>query len=122
MNTATKSPRAYFSGFGLHTSLGRGVRANLESLRSEIARPQTATVEYAQRVDSVPYYLLADQPLVEQEQRIFRVLEGVIEEALSASQLTAAQRAELTLFLGTSSGEISVHEAIFRRELTAGAD
>lgn len=116
------SARAYFTGLGLHTTLGRGVAANRLALRESIAPPQSATLHYADRTDSVPYYLLADEPLADPEHRLFRVLEGVIAEALNDAQLTAEQRRGLGLFLGTSSSEISVHEAIFRRELAASAD
>jgi 3-oxoacyl-(acyl-carrier-protein) synthase len=114
--------RSYFTGFGLHTTLGRGVAANRSALRGSIAPPQTATLHYASRSDSVPYYLLADEPLVDPEHRLFRVLEGVIEEALNDAHITVEQRRGLALFLGTSSSEISVHEAIFRRELELSAD
>jgi len=116
------STRAYFSGFGLHTTLGRGMRDNIASLREPIAPPQQVTFEYAQRKEAVPYYILSDEPLVDLETRLFRVLAGVIEEALADAGLSAQERRNLTLFLGTSSGEISAHEALFKRELSQSAD
>jgi 3-oxoacyl-(acyl-carrier-protein) synthase len=109
--------RAYFTGFGLHTTLGRGVDENVANLRLPIKPPQSTSIEFAGRNESVPYYLLADEPIVGLENRVFRVLEGVIQEALDAAELTAEQKRGLTVFLGTSSGEISMHEALFRIEL-----
>lgn len=109
--------RAYFTGFGLHTALGRGVAANIDTLRLPIKAPQSTTIEFAARQETVPYYLLADEPVVDQEHRVFKVLEGVIQEALDAAKLTAHEKRGLTVFLGTSSGEISMHEALFRNEL-----
>jgi 3-oxoacyl-(acyl-carrier-protein) synthase len=115
------SSRAYFSGLGLHTALGRGVKANLTALKSPIAPPQRAVLKFAQREASVPYYLLADESVLDAEHRLYRVLGGVIEEALAAAQLTREQQRDLTLFLGTSSGEISMHEAVFRNDLAKSA-
>jgi len=86
-----------------------------------MALPQSAVLKFAHREESVPYYLLADEPLVDIEQRLFRVLSGVIAEAIAAAQLTREQQQGLTLFLGTSSGEISMHESLFRDDLTHAA-
>lgn len=114
--------RAYFTGFGLHTSLGRGVRDNIAALRDPIAPPRQVPFEFAQRREVLPYFVLADEPLIDVETRLFRVLTGVIEEALSDAGLSARERTDLTLFLGTSSGEISAHEALFRRDLAHHAN
>jgi len=114
--------RAYFTGFGLHTTLGRGVADNLAALRQPIAPPQQAVLRFANRQESVPYYLLADEPVIDAEHRLYRVLAGVIEEAIASAGLTREQRQGLTLFFGTSSGEISEHEALFRRDLQLSND
>jgi 3-oxoacyl-[acyl-carrier-protein] synthase I len=114
--------RAYFTGFGLHTALGRRVSDNIAALREPIAPPQRVTFEYAGRVETLPYYTLVDEPLADIETRLFRVLIGVIEEALNDAGLSLRDRQGLTLFFGTSSGEISAHEALFRSDLAQSPD
>lgn len=69
--------RAYFAGFGLHTTLGRGVPANLSALRLPIAPPQRATIQLSTREESAPYYLLAQEPLANPEDRLLNVLANV---------------------------------------------
>jgi 3-oxoacyl-[acyl-carrier-protein] synthase-1 len=113
---------AYFAGFGLHTTLGRGVAANLSSLREPIAPPQRATLKFSSREESAPYYLLAQEPLAEAEERLLNVIAHVITEAIESAGLTPAEQRELTLFLGTSSGEISIHEALFQNDLQRSVD
>lgn len=116
-----QASRAYFAGLGLHTTLGRGVEANLNALKLPVAAPQTATLAFATREESVPYYLLAEEPIAAPQTRMHRVLSGVIQEAIDAARLSTAQQQTLTLFLGTSSGEIAVHEALLRDELGRSA-
>ncbi|HTE41313.1 MAG TPA: beta-ketoacyl synthase N-terminal-like domain-containing protein [Steroidobacteraceae bacterium] len=110
------APRAYFAGFGLHTTLGRGVVANLSALRLPIAPPQRATLKLSSR-ESAPYYLLANEPLAHPEDRLLNVLANVVAEAIESAGLSPAEQRGLTLFLGTSSGEISIHEALFQEDL-----
>jgi 3-oxoacyl-[acyl-carrier-protein] synthase I len=111
----------YLSGFGLHTALGRGMDANLAALRAPLHVPQRLSVAFATRAESIPYYLLADQPETDPAQRLHRSLHAVVEEALREAHLTAAERGGLALYVGTSSGEIALHEANFERDLKQDA-
>lgn len=111
-----------FIGAGLHTVLGRGVADNLRALRESPPRaPQPAPVAFAAQCESVPYQLLAGEAPDDGERRLWRVLERVIEEALEAAGLTGAQRRATALFVGSSSFDISVSEAGYRRELRTDA-
>jgi 3-oxoacyl-[acyl-carrier-protein] synthase I len=107
----------YFIGNGLHTALGRGVPANVRALREGLRAPDQVTFEFAGSHATLAYHLLAQEPLVDQECRFHRVLERVIQEALDESGLNAAERSELTLFVGSSSVDISLLEMAYRRDL-----
>lgn len=108
---------AYFIGAGTHTALGRGLPASIEAVHRAPSPPQRTIAEFAEQKRSVPYRLLSEDPPVDAERRLYRVLEAVIDEALQAAGLTPAERTTLGLFIGSSSADISVSEARYRREL-----
>jgi 3-oxoacyl-(acyl-carrier-protein) synthase len=112
----------FLAGFGLHTTLGRGVDANAAALLQGPQPPTAVTVELADGAHKIPYYLLADAPLQDIEARFERVLHGVIDEALRGAQLSSAERREMGFFLGSSCGEMPVVEAQYRRDLELSSD
>jgi 3-oxoacyl-[acyl-carrier-protein] synthase-1 len=109
--------RVHFAGAALHTALGAGLEANLDALAGPIAPPRAVPVPFAGQCEQVPYRLLADAPLADIEQRLYRVLDAVIDAALRQAGLDAVERAGLALLVGSSSADISVSEARFQREL-----
>ncbi|MDZ4776807.1 MAG: beta-ketoacyl synthase N-terminal-like domain-containing protein [Alphaproteobacteria bacterium] len=111
-----------FLGAGLHTHLGRGVAANLDALERAPPPPVLTPVPLGAGVEHVPSMPLCDAPLTDFETRLMRVAVEVAEDAIAAAGLTEAQRRETTLFVGTSSLDISITEAVYRRELAAGLD
>ena len=111
--------RAWFHGAGLHTSLGATLSDNLDALPAGPPPPGITAVPLGETVEPVPSMLLSGLPLTDIETRLWRALEPVIDAALAASDLTPAQRERTALFLGTSSLDISVTEAIYARELAA---
>lgn len=113
---------AYFIGAGIHTALGRGVEASVQALRAAPFAPRAVAVEFADRRESVPYQLLAGMPLEDTEQRLYRVLEDVVGDALADAGLDADERRATALFVGSSSFDISISEARYRRELSAGIE
>lgn len=111
-----------FLGAGLHTHLGRGVAANLDALERAPPRPVLTPVPLGAGVEHVPSMPMAEAPLADFETRLMRVAVEVAEEAIAAAGLSEAQRRETALFVGTSSLDISVTEAVYKRELAAGLD
>jgi 3-oxoacyl-(acyl-carrier-protein) synthase len=79
-------------------------------------------VQLASEQRSTPYYVLADAPLEQMEERFERVLHGVIDEALQRARLSKADRRGMGFFLGSSCGEMPVLEAQYRRDLTIADD
>jgi 3-oxoacyl-(acyl-carrier-protein) synthase len=114
--------RISLTGFGLHTTLGRGVDANAAALQHGPRPPSAVTVELADGTHKIPYYLLADAPLQDVEARFERVLHGVIDEALRGAALSPGERREMGFFLGSSCGEMPVVEAQYRRDLQLSRD
>jgi 3-oxoacyl-[acyl-carrier-protein] synthase-1 len=116
------NPAIYLTGFGLHTTLGRGLAANLDALGRAPQAPQEVPVQFASEQRSIPYYLLADAPLQDLEARFESALHDVIAEALQQSGLSAAQRRSMGFFLGSSCGEMPVLETQYRRDLAVSHD
>lgn len=109
-------------GAGIHTGLARGLEANIEALRRPPRNAEAVALPLAQAAEPVPCHLLFDLPLEAIETRLETAVLGVVGEALAASGLSAAEIEDAALMLGTSSMDISVSEAIYRRELGQRAD
>lgn len=112
----------HLTSFGLHTSLGRGLAANLAALATEPRAPREVAVRVGAEDRAVPYYLLADAPLEDVEARFESALHDVIDEALQAARLSDAQRRAMGFFLGSSCGEMPVLETQYRRDLQLSRD
>jgi 3-oxoacyl-[acyl-carrier-protein] synthase-1 len=112
--------RAWFIGSGIHTALGRGIETSIATLQQPLRGADNVPIAETGDAAAVPYRLLADEPLTAIEQRFYRVLEPVIEQALAEAGLDRRERAETALLIGTSSADISVSEARYRRQLRAG--
>lgn len=108
----------HLNGFGLHTTLGRGLDANLAALDRAPQPPREVPVQLANERRGIPYYVLADAPLEDMEARFEQVLHDVIAEALQRAELSRAERRAMGFFLGSSCGEMPVLEAQYRRDLT----
>lgn len=113
---------SYFLGAGIHTCLGRGLESNIEALFGALPQPEIVRVPLGDAHELTPALLLRDAPLENIEERLFRVVEGVAAEALDAAGLSDAERRETVLLLGSSSVDIAVSEAVYRRELREGVD
>ncbi|MGC3979816.1 MAG: beta-ketoacyl synthase N-terminal-like domain-containing protein [Steroidobacteraceae bacterium] len=111
----------YFTGAALHTSLGVDLASNLAAVQLAPATPTRAVAHYAQQQTELPYKLLADRPLQHLDTRLDTVIEPLIETALTAAGLTAAQRRKVGLFLGTSSFDICATEDHYRHALQQDA-
>lgn len=114
--------RSYFLGAGIHTCLGRGVKANIDAMFGPLPQPEILHVPLGEGHEPAPAMLLHDAPLEDVEQRLWRVIEGVANEALDAAGLSDAERRETVLLLGSSSVDIAASEAAYQRELRDGAE
>lgn len=112
----------HLTGFGLHTTLGRGIDANLAALNRAPLPPREVPIQLGNEPRSIPYYVLADAPLQDMEARFEQVLHGVIDEALRASGLSQPDRRAMGFFMGSSCGEMPVLEAQYRRDLKLSSD
>jgi 3-oxoacyl-(acyl-carrier-protein) synthase len=113
---------AFISGVGLHTTLGRGVAANVAALNRAPIAPQLHAVQFGGSESQVPYFLLADAPLRDIEPRFRHAIEGVIDAALTQAQLSPEERRATAVFLGSSCGDMPVLEAEYRHDLLASKD
>lgn len=109
----------YLTSFGLHTTLGRGIDANVAALRQPPQPPREVAVPLGNEARAIPYYTLADTPLDDMEMRFELALHGAIVEALDRAGLSQTERRAMGLFLGSSCGEMPVLETQYRRDLQA---
>ena len=108
---------SYFLGSGLHTSLGADVSSQLAALQQAPSAPQTITVHYADKQQTLPYKMLANNSSTDASQRLTEVIDTVIHTAMESAQLNAQERRAMGLFLGTSSFDISISEQEYRQAL-----
>ncbi|KAB7624171.1 beta-ketoacyl synthase N-terminal-like domain-containing protein [Alkalilimnicola sp. S0819] len=101
------------AGRGVVSALGRGVAAQVEGLRA--ARPAPLALP-----DSHSLYHPA-APL-EQPERLWRLLDAAVADALAEAGVTDADQADLALFLGTSSLDIPDAEARYAEACARDAD
>lgn len=114
--------RALFLGAGIHTCLGNGVEKNIRALQQPATPPGLHLNKITAEELQIPCKLLAQTPLEKPEERLYRAVNDVVEQALSEAQLTDAQRSTMGLFVGSSSFDISVWEAAYQRELMVSED
>lgn len=107
----------YFLGSGLHTSLGADVSSQLAALQLPPSAPQTITVDYAGKQQTLPYKMLVNNSSADAGQRLNSVIDAVINTAMASARLHAQERQAMGLFLGTSSFDISISEQEYRQDL-----
>jgi 3-oxoacyl-(acyl-carrier-protein) synthase len=107
----------YFTGAALHTCLGADMAANLAALPRGPTAPAEIVVRYANQQQALPYKLLADRPLQDLAARLDTVLDKLIDDALTAAELSRQARQRTGLFLGTSSFDICAIENQYREAL-----
>jgi len=111
--------RAFVAGASFHTPMGRDT---IGALAEAPPQPSRVTLDYGGTQGQVPYLLLPDFPVEALEERLYAVVEGVLERALDEAQATPAERGAMGVFLGTSSADVSVSEARYQRDLATRPD
>lgn len=115
-------PSIHLASFGLHTTLGRGIDANVAALERPPQPPREVSVPLGNDARSIPYYTLADAPLDDIEARFEQALHGVIVEAIERAGLSQTERREMGLFLGSSCGDMPLLETQYRRDLESSSE
>jgi 3-oxoacyl-[acyl-carrier-protein] synthase-1 len=114
--------RPAFLGAGIATHLGTGIAANLTGLHRAPPPPQWLERRLDDRVERIPVKLLRGSPTASAEERLFHVIDAVIEEAIRDSGLASSERRRMALCVGSSSFDIGVSEGRYRTELARGGD
>ncbi len=122
MSTARPHKQAVFLGAGIHSSLGRGVDANLAALKSLPQAPTLLDNTVTDDTLQIPYKLLSALPLQDKQQRLYRVIDDVVEQALAEAGLSQQQRHHMNLYLGSSSFDIGMSEADYQRQLAGESE
>lgn len=106
---------ACFLGAGISTHLGTGIDAQLTGMQQAPRAPQAVDCRIGTLHEQVPYKLLIDFPLTDIENRLYHVIDNVIEQALAAVELSDTERHNIALFIGSSSFDISVSEQAYQQ-------
>jgi 3-oxoacyl-[acyl-carrier-protein] synthase-1 len=114
--------QACFLGAGIATHLGTGMAAQLAALQRAPLPPQPVNCDISTIHECVPYKLLADFPLTAITQRLDAVIDHVIEQALAAAGLNRLDCAGISLFIGSSSFDISLSEYSYQHAHTVRND
>jgi 3-oxoacyl-[acyl-carrier-protein] synthase-1 len=114
--------RAAFLGAGLATHLGTGIAENLAALHRPPPPPRRLERRLGGSIERIPFKPLHASPAAPADERLFRVIDAVIEEALGESGLSATERRRMVLCVGSSSFDIGVSESRYRDELRRGGD
>lgn len=109
-------------GMGLHTALGFGAEQHFAALKNPPRIPPSLHVQFGDNESTVPCHTLAHFPFsdndpLNQEQRLYDVLQQTIDSALIEASLSPQQLRRTAVFVGSSSFDISISEARYRRDL-----
>ena len=112
--------RPCFLGAGLATHLGTGVARNVIALHEPPRPPHLLTRLVEDRVETIPYRLLADFPVESWKTRFSDVVDAVVAEAFHEARISPSEQRAMALCVGSSSFDISVSEHLYREELAGG--
>lgn len=107
------SHQACFLGAGISTALGTGIEAHLRALKNMPPPANAVTCIANQLRETLPYKLFADIPLASAEQRLHQVINGVINNALTAANIPRSEYAQVALFLGSTSFDVAITEQTY---------
>lgn len=111
------SQAAVFLGSSIYSCLGKGVEANLQALQQPAEAPTLHLNQTTDETLQIPYKLLGDAPLQNPEERLYKLIEEVAQQALDEAQVSEEQRRTMGLFIGSSSFDLSVWETRYQRDL-----
>lgn len=108
---------AAFLGVGIHSSLGKEINANIAGLKAPPTPPYLLPNTVTHEDINTPYKLLAQAPLENIAERSYKAVLDVIEQAFTDAELTSEQRQHVGLFIGSSSFDIPITEALYQQDL-----
>lgn len=106
----------YFTGADLISAHGVGIEAAAQACLQGLIRRQNVLLPNLVADISLPYCPMQD------ERAPYERLRAVVESALLQSGISDAQRQRCGIFLGTSSGDIAMHEQRYAAESSTAAN
>lgn len=98
-------------------ALGDSLDESLDNLLAGRELPQQQHFADLQEPISMPYFATRGLHGAEPEQRVYRVVDKMLADALVQQPLTRAERARTGLFLGSSSFDVNVSELDYQQSL-----
>ena len=107
---------ARITASGIVSALGTGKADNLQGLLAGVGKtPERLSLPHFEEPVEVPYYGVQGAPQ-SAEARLHWLLDQAMEELLAEQPLSAAQRAEIPVFIGSSCWGIAIAEEAYRQQ------
>ncbi len=100
--------KVYFHGSGLISALGNNIEQNIEGLQSSPndITPDQFTFSHIDNKPRIPYRTIPSPAPNTGVERIPYIIDSVVEQALSASDISCQERSNMALFIGSTSYDI----------------
>ncbi len=95
--------KIYFKGAGLVSAIGGSVAETLASIEQEHYRPSTINIEQSTGQLTIPYFTIKQPGLSAGVNRLYEIIDRVIQQALKEAKLTEEQLQCSGLFVGSTS-------------------
>ncbi|NOY72752.1 MAG: hypothetical protein GXP14_10300 [Gammaproteobacteria bacterium] len=95
--------KIYFKGAGLVSAIGHSVAETLASIEQERYRPSTINIEQSTGPLTLPYFTINQPGLSAGVDRLYEIIDRVIQQALEEAKLTTEQLQCAGLFVGSTS-------------------
>lgn len=93
----------YFNGFGLITAIGDTVDETLAAASKGPSEPPLVTIEQAEGDITIPYFSIKNPPISAGVERIYTIIDKVIQQAVSEAGLSDLALQQAGLFVGSTS-------------------
>ncbi|MBL4852062.1 MAG: hypothetical protein JKY90_07260 [Gammaproteobacteria bacterium] len=97
------SRKIYFKGAGLVTAAGSDVEKILSSIQQENYQPSTIKIKQSIGSVTLPYFIINSPGLCAGVDRLYQIIDHVIQQAREEARLTPEQWQRIGLFVGSTS-------------------
>lgn len=102
--------KVYFQGVGLVTAIGDTVAETASAARGSMSKPSDIFIEQAEGNVHLPYFTIGTSDINTDSDRIFSIIDSVIDQALSDAGIEPEQLKRAGVFLGSTSFDMCQSE------------
>ena len=98
--------KIYFKGAGLVTAIGNTIDEVLAVAANNHNQPSLKAVDQTSATHHIPYYTISQPDLSADEDRLYQIIDRVVQQAIDDAQLSEQQLQHIGLFVGSTSFDI----------------